>query len=117
MTGIRRAGTYPCSIRPPRPPADYSAIRVTFTQNQNLIISKTLGNTGLTINGDRLEITLTQQETMLFMPSMPSPMGARTGAPAVMQAHFYLNDFDAPISPAWVIPVYDSNGQGVLPDG
>ena len=43
MHTIQRAGTYACSIQTPEAPETYSLIRVTFAQNQQIIVEKQTG--------------------------------------------------------------------------
>lgn len=114
MSGIHRAGTYPATIKTPKAPTEYSAIQVTFSQNQQVLVTKELGDEGLTINGDAVEVVLTQEETLRFQPSAGSPMGAVKNAPAFLQIRCYASDLDAPASACWPIPVYDSLTQEVL---
>ena len=40
MGGIHRAGTYPATIKTPKTPTEYSAIQVTFSQNQQVLVTK-----------------------------------------------------------------------------
>ena len=114
MSGIHRAGTYPATIKTPKAPTEYSAIQVTFSQNQQVLVTKQLGDTGLTINGDVVEVTLTQTETLQFQPSVGSPMGAVKSPPAFLQIRCFASDLEAPASACWPIPVYDSLTQNVL---
>lgn len=117
MAGIHRAGTYPATFKTPLPPAQYSKIRVSFSQNQQLLIEKENGDTGVTLNAVTVEVVLTQAETLLFRPSVPSPMGGQTGAPAFVQIRCYKSDLDAPASACWVVPVYDALNQQVMTGG
>lgn len=114
MSGIHRAGTYPATIKTPKAPTEYSAIQVSFSQNQQVLVTKELGDEGLTLNGDVVEVVLTQQETLRFQPSVGSAMGAVKSPPAFMQIRCYASDLDAPASACWPIPVYDSLTQEVL---
>lgn len=111
---IHRAGTYSATIKTPLAPSEYSKIRITFSQNQQEILIKNQGDTGVTIGEDYVEVTLTQNETLLFRPSAPSPMGAPSGAPAFLQVRCYASDLDAPASATWRIEVYDALNQEVL---
>lgn len=106
--GIRRAGTYPVTIKTPLPPAQYSKIFVTFAQDNAVVVEKKLGDSGFVINGDRVEVTLTQNETLLFKPSASTPMGRERGMRAFMQCRCYKNSLDAPASCTWPLEVYDA---------
>lgn len=111
---IHRAGTYPVTIKTPLAPSEYSKIRVTFSQNQQEIISKENGDTGVTLGEDSVEVILTQEETLLFRPSRPSPMGSPSGAPAYLQIRCYKSALDAPASAVWAIEVFDALNMEVL---
>lgn len=114
MGGIHRAGTYPATIKTPKAPTEYSAIQVTFSQNQQVLVTKELGDEGLTLNGDAVEVVLTQQETLRFQPSAGSAMGAVKSPPAFLQIRCYASDLEAPASACWPIAVYDSLTSNVL---
>lgn len=106
--GIRRAGTYPVTIKTPLPPAQYSKIFVTFSQNQAVVVEKKIGDSGFVINADTIEVTLTQAETLLFKPSASTPMGRERGMRAFMQCRCYKSSLDAPASCTWPLEVYDA---------
>lgn len=112
--GIRRAGTYPVTIHTPLPPAQYSKIRVTFSQDQAVVVEKKNGDSGFVINADSVEVTLTQAETKLFKPSASSPMGRERGMRAFMQCRCYKTSLDAPASFTWPLEVYDALNEEVL---
>lgn len=115
MTGtIHRAGTCPVTIKTPLPPAEYSKIRISFSQDQVELITKNLTDAGVTIEDDTVVVVLTQQETLLFRPSVSSPMGEKLGAPAFMQIRCYKSAFDAPASACWLMDVYGSINTEVL---
>lgn len=114
MAAIHRAGTFPATIKTPQPPAEYSIIRVSFAQGQRLIVEKSIGDEGVTLTEDTVEVVLTQAETLLFQPSAGSPMGAITGPMAYMQIRCYKSATDAPASAVWPLPVYDSLYQEVM---
>lgn len=116
MGAIHRAGTYACSFKPPKPPESYSAIRVDFSQNQQLILTKKLGDPGVEINGARIYVTLTQEETLLFQPSAVSPMGRQKNGPVFVQFRCYAGALDAPASNCWARQVFDSESEEVLPN-
>ena len=111
---IHRAGTFPATIKTPLPPGDYSAIRVSFSQDQVELITKNLGDSGLTVGDEFVEVVLTQQETLAFRPSVSSPMGEKLGAPAFLQIRCFKDAMDAPASACWAIDVYDSLNREVL---
>lgn len=111
---MHRAGTYTATIKTPAPPLEYSRILVTFSQDQAEIISKTIGDAGLTLDSEHVAVTLTQSETLLFRPSVASPMGEKLGAPAFMQIRCYKSEFEAPASACWQIDVYDALNREVL---
>ena len=114
MAAIHRAGTFPVTIKTPKPPAEYSIIRVSFAQGQRLIVEKTNGDEGFTVGEDRVEVVLTQAETLAFEPTAGSPMGAVTGPMAFMQIRCYKSAMEAPASKVWGIQVYDSLNQEVM---
>ena len=117
MHTIQRAGTYACSIQTPEAPEAYSLIRVTFAQNQQIIVEKQTGDEGFTVNADTVEVELTQQETLAFMPSTPSPMGAQKGGMAFLQCRCYKDALSAPASRVWPLTIFDSLNREVLPNG
>lgn len=114
LFGIRRAGSFACTIEPPLAPSEYSAIQLTFSQDQQIIITKNLGDTGLAVSGTKLTITLTPAETLQFRPTGGSPMGRKTGGPAVMQLRCWKSASDAPASPCWGLPVFDCNSEEAI---
>ena len=111
---MHRAGTYPATIKTPLPPAEYSAIRVSFAQDQQELVVKDLGDSGLSIDEETVTVILTQTETLLFRPSAPSPMGEKQGAPAFMQIRCFKDQLDAPASACWRIDVFDAINREVL---
>lgn len=111
---IHRAGTFPATIKTPLPPTEYSAIRVSFSQDQVELITKNLGDSGLTVDDEYVTVVLTQQETLAFRPSASSPMGEKLGAPAFMQIRCFRHAMDAPASACWAIDVYDALNREVL---
>lgn len=114
MAAIHRAGTWAGTFKPPKPPEEYSTIRVTFAQGQRIVLIKSKGDEGVTVNGDTLEVVLTQAETLLFQPTAGSPMGAITGPMGFVQMRCYKSATEAPASPVWPIQVYDSLSQEVM---
>lgn len=111
---IHRAGTYPVTIKTPLPPSEYSAIRISFSQDQVELITKNLGDAGVTVGDETVEVVLTQNETLAFRPSVSSPMGEKLGAPAFLQIRCYKDAMDAPASACWAVDVYDSLNREVL---
>ena len=111
---IKRACSYSAGIITPSAPSTYSAIEVTFAQDQEIILSKTKNE--LTLADDGVLVELTQEETRLFLPSVRSPMGERQGGKAYMQIRVYSNAYDAPGSDCWAIDVLDSLNKEVLPN-
>lgn len=110
---MRRAASYSATITPPKAPGEYSAILVTFAQDQRIVLSKSLED--LTIDGGDVVVELTQEETLQFAPSVPSPMGTKPGGPAYLQIRCYAGEYDAPASAAWAIEVYDVLDPTILP--
>lgn len=110
---IRRAASYAATITPPKAPTEYSAVLVTFAQAQQIVISKNLAD--LSIEGDSFVVELTQEETLQFSPSEPSPMGTKLGPPVFLQIRCYAGEYDAPASSNRMIPVYDSLDPTILP--
>ena len=112
---IHRAGTYKITIKTPEPPSEYSSIRITWAQGQRIVIEKTNADSdSVTITDDSVVAVLTQEETLLFAPSVGSPMGGGAGQTAFVQIRCYKNATDAPASAVWPIPVYDSLYQEVM---
>lgn len=110
---IRRAASYAATIKTPKAPTEYSAMLVAFAQDQQIVLEKSLED--LTIDGTDVVVELTQEETLQFAPSVPSPMGTKTGGPAYLQLRCYAGEYDAPASAAWAIEVYDVLDPTILP--
>lgn len=111
---IHRAGTYSVTIKPPEAPSAYSKILVSFAQNQQIVVEKKTGDSGFSTTADSVEVTLTQAETLLFQPTVGSPMGDERGQMAFVQIRCYKSALDAPASKIWPIDVYDSLNREVL---
>ena len=111
---IHRAGTYPVTIKTPQAPSEYSSILVTFAQNQQIIVEKGTGDSGFSTTADAVEVTLTQDETLLFQPTVGSPMGGTRAPLAYIQIRCYKSSLDAPASAVWPLEVYDALNQEVL---
>ena len=111
---IRRACSYAATITTPEAPANYSAILVSFSQNQQIIHSFELGDDEIAVNTDDITVQLTQEQTAAFQPSQGSPMGRENAQPAYLQIRCYKSDYVAPGSKTWSIEVYDSLETEVL---
>lgn len=111
---IRRACSYAATITTPEAPANYSAILVSFSQNQQIIHSFELGDDEIAVNADDITVQLTQEQTAAFQPSQGSPMGRENAQPAYLQIRCYKSDYVAPGSKTWSIEVYDSLETEVL---
>jgi len=113
---ITRVCTYEAAITTPAPPSHYSRIVVTFSQNQEILVTKTEQDVGqgMALGDSGIVVTLTQEETSLFSPSRESPMGRRCGDPAYMQIRTYASTYEAPGSCSWEMDVLDSLSEEVL---
>lgn len=113
---ITRVCSYEAAITTPNPPSYYSRIVVTFSQNQEILVTKTEQDVGqgMTLGDSGIVVTLTQEETSRFSPSRESPMGRRRGDPAYMQIRVYASPYDAPGSFSWEMDVLDSLSEEVL---
>ena len=101
---ITRVCSYTATIQTPLPPEEYSAILVTFAQNQQNMIIKQLGDPGITVESDSVIVQLTQEETMQLA----------AGVPALMQIRCFKAPYQAPGSMIWAIEVYDALNEEVL---
>lgn len=110
---MRRAASFSATITPPKAPTEYIAMLVTFAQDQQVVLEKSLDD--LTIDGADVVVELAQEETLQFAPSVPSPMGTKLGGPAYLQLRCYAGEYDAPASAAWAIEVYDVLDPTILP--
>ena len=99
---FRRACSYQATIQPPEAPTTYSAVLVTFQQNGNNLINKTLSD--LTIDGDVFVVNLTQEETAIF----------DDGKQAWLQIRCYASAYNAPGSAAWPIDVLPALNDQIL---
>ena len=77
-------------------------------------MEKKQGDTGLEINGNLIEVTLTQEETSRFRPSAGSPMGRATAPTAFVQIRAYKGPLDAPAGKTWPLNVFDALDEEVL---
>ena len=99
---IRRACSYRAEFTLPEEAASYSAILVTISQRKKQIINK--GKTELDLDGIRVTLRLTQEETLLFS----------SDAAAQIQLRAYKSPYDAPGSKIWTIEVNPSLNEEVL---
>ena len=111
---IRRACSYAATITTPEAPAGYSAILVSFSQNQQIVHSFELGDPEIVVNANDVTVQLTQEQTAAFAPSQGSPMGRENAQPAYLQIRCYKSAYKAPGSKAWSIDVFDSLETEVL---
>ena len=114
---IRRAGTYDFSVATPLPPTDYEQIVLTFAQNQRIVLEKKTGDSHVTVDAANFAVTLTQEETKLFLPSLGSPMGRQLGSKVTIQCRCYKSATDAPASGFCSVDVQDAENEEVLPNG
>lgn len=100
---IRRACSYQANIKTPEAPSVYSAILVTFQQNQNNLIN--LDETQLVIGDELITVQLDQEQTKRF----------QAGVPAFLQIRAYKSQYEAPGSKVWTLEVYPALNDEVLP--
>ena len=112
---IQRACVYSVAIKTPIDPNNYSEISVVFSQNQREILKK--AKQDLTLTEDGVFLVLTQEETLLFKPSIPSVMGRAKGQPAYLQIRAYKDAREVVGSKSWKIEVYDTQNEEVLGNG
>lgn len=111
---IRRACSYAATITTPEAPGEYSAILVSFAQDQQIVHSFELGDPEIVVNANDVTVQLSQEQTKAFQPSAGSPMGIQAAGPAYLQIRCYKSTYDAPGSKTWAIEVYDSLEMEVL---
>ena len=111
---IRRACSYAATITTPEAPGEYSAILVSFAQDQQIVHSFELGDPEIVVNESDVTVQLSQEQTKVFLPSAGSPMGTQTVGPVYLQLRCYKSTYDAPGSKTWAIEVYDSLEMEVL---
>ena len=111
---IRRACSYAATITTPEAPSEYSAILVSFAQDQQIVHSFELGDPEIVVNSADVTVQLTQEQTKVFLPSVGSPMNVPTAGPVYLQIRCYKSAYDAPGSKTWAIDVYDSLEMEVL---
>lgn len=100
---IRRACSYQANIKTPEAPSVYSAILVTFQQNQTNLIN--LDETQLVIGDELITVQLDQEQTKRF----------QAGVPAFLQIRAYKSQYEAPGSKVWTLDVYPALNDEVLP--
>lgn len=100
---IRRACSYQANIKTPEAPSVYSAILVTFQQDQTNLIN--LDETQLVIGDELITVQLDQEQTKRF----------QAGVPAFLQIRAYKSQYEAPGSKVWTLEVYPSLNDEVLP--
>lgn len=99
---IRRVCSYSATIQTPEAPSNYSAILVTFSQKNSIILNKTLSD--LIVGTDTVTVQLDQDETKQFA----------AGQNAYMQIRCYKSQYEAPGSQVWVISVDPALNETVL---
>ena len=99
---MRRATSHSFTWKLPKYADDYPEILATLEQNGEIILNKTKND--LEIDGNRVVLILTQEETLMF----------EAGVPAYIQMRAYNSPKDAPGSKVWKIPVYRSLNEEVL---
>lgn len=102
---IRRACSYQAIFTTSEDPANYSAILITIQQNGQNIINKSLGDSGVTIDGDTVILKLTQEETAQF----------EAGTPALIQIRCYESEYNAPGSAVFGVEVGRALNDEILP--
>lgn len=100
---IRRACSYQADIKTPEAPSAYSALLVTFQQNQTNLIN--LDETQLVIGDELVTVQLDQEQTKMF----------QAGVPAFLQIRAYKSQYEAPGSKVWTLEVYPALNDEVLP--
>lgn len=99
---FRRACSYVCKITPPEPPENYSDVLVTFQQNKQDLVNKSLSD--LTIDDGGFLVKLTQEETAMFV----------AGVRAWLQIRCFASTYNAPGSAAWAIEVMPALNDTIL---
>lgn len=99
---LRRACSYQANIKTPEAPDTYSAILVTFQQNQQNLIN--LDKSQLVIGEELVTVQLDQEQTRQF----------QAGVPAFLQIRAYKSQYEAPGSKVWTLDVYPALNDEVL---
>ena len=100
---IRRACSYVAAFTLPEDADNYSAIRVTISQNRMQVINKDTQD--LVLSGRVATLQLSQNETLLLSACVP----------AQIQLRAYKAMYDAPGSKIFTVDVNDSLNEEVLP--
>lgn len=100
---LRRACSYQANIKTPEAPDAYSAILVTFQQNQQNLFN--LDKSQLVIGEEMVTVQLDQEQTRQF----------QAGVPAFLQIRAYKSQYEAPGSKVWTLDVYPALNDEVLP--
>lgn len=98
---FRRACSYKATIKTPEDPRTYTAILVTFKQ-EDISIDKDL--TQLSFSGNNVVVQLDQQETAAFQAKKN----------LYLQIRCYKSQYDAPGSKIWQLKVEDALNDEVL---
>lgn len=99
---LRRACSYQANIKTPEAPDTYSAILVTFQQNQQNLFN--LDKSQLIIGEELVTVQLDQEQTRQF----------QSGVPAFLQIRAYKSQYEAPGSKVWTLDVYPALNDEVL---
>lgn len=99
---LRRACSYQANIKTPEAPDTYSAILVTFQQNQQNLFN--LDKSQLIIGEEMVTVQLDQEQTRQF----------QAGVPAFLQIRAYKSQYEAPGSKVWTLDVYPALNDEVL---
>ncbi len=99
---LRRACSYQANIKTPEAPDTYSAILVTFQQNQQNLFN--LDKSQLIIGEELVTVQLDQEQTRQF----------QAGVPAFLQIRAYKSQYEAPGSKVWTLDVYPALNDEVL---
>ena len=97
-----RACSYQASIKTPAAPDTYSAILVTFQQDGDNLISKTLED--LECDETYVYVNLNQEETKLFKASIP----------VYLQIRCFASEYEAPGSKVWPLDVFPALDDQIL---
>ena len=99
---LRRACSYQANIKTPEAPDTYSAILVTFQQNQQNLFN--LDKSQLIVGEELVTVQLDQEQTRQF----------QAGVPAFLQIRAFKSQYEAPGSKVWTLDVYPALNDEVL---
>lgn len=99
-----RACSYTATIKTPEVPTNYSAILVTFAQDNAVVLEKTLND--ITIDNENIVVQLDQEETADFT----------CGKKCFLQVRCYKSQYEAPGSHIWAIDVQPALNDTILPN-